>query len=734
MEIYPDGEQIPDEKVADWFAPPPGVPERFARSTLVVGARGAGKTILLRYHKERHHGIAIRLPLGGILSPIQKQLALGVLAEDLPPAIRAAAEGKASSLVALALAERIFRRGLPVGRGVVGQCLPDQIAVALGGQGDIGEDELRRTKAQIAAMPPGEFTPLASTNALASFVTEIGELCGTAGEPLLLLLDKADLAPRACMPLVLSLLDQPETYTAVVAMRPGHGSPGLYANSEVPVPGDHYDIVHLGQRPRTPEWESVVVRAVQAQLGSLDALTSDAHALMLVLARDSVRIALEVAARYLQSAESGREKEFYLALEDEQRQLTGAAKSIMRPDHEDFLSFVSQTRAQVVRRFGRIPGPVTIRAKPVQTTLFGGENRMDRMISAGLREGVLCSAEDQPWVPGVSMDVFEIHPIVLWTPRSEFWRPSNCEVVELPLTTSEVFNSGGGPPAAPKLFVIYRWNIQESQRFRQDVETRLHVFQGLERVRVEDGHVFGGADWPQAIRERIKQSNAVVADVTHLRPDVAFEVGFAHGLKKPIIPVVESVAHIGKLPEWLGGIQTCEYGTDEGYRNLLSSIRGQLDYQRRSQAPKRWTPNPDSVVWYGLRGWNREEYAQFKAATDREAMSFKYLTETDPGQMVAEYASGSSLLVLSLDGTDQDEFAHYLAGLVVAKPRAGYRRLVERRVLILQDKRRTGLMSDSLGRCYPIVRGIRDRQHLVQEVKDYAAELQRFLGAENAAS
>jgi len=77
-----DGEKIPDERVREIFRQPPGGPETFYRSSLVIGSRGVGKTTLLRYLKSIHEGIAVHISLHAELSSLTKQTGLGPMAFD----------------------------------------------------------------------------------------------------------------------------------------------------------------------------------------------------------------------------------------------------------------------------------------------------------------------------------------------------------------------------------------------------------------------------------------------------------------------------------------------------------------------------------------------------------------------------------------------------------------------------------------------------------------------------
>src|ERR1022692_4935567 len=94
--LWVDGEQIPDDRIEDIFHPPPGVPARFLRSALIVGARGVGKTTLFRYQKRVHCGVAVHISLATEFATLTRQTGFGPLATEVPKDIEPAIIGKAS--------------------------------------------------------------------------------------------------------------------------------------------------------------------------------------------------------------------------------------------------------------------------------------------------------------------------------------------------------------------------------------------------------------------------------------------------------------------------------------------------------------------------------------------------------------------------------------------------------------------------------------------------------------
>ena len=72
--------------------------------------------------------------------------------------------------------------------------------------------------------------------------------------------------------------------------------------------------------------------------------------------------------------------------------------------------------------------------------------------------------------------------------------------------------------------------------------------------------LLAGAAWVDEIARRIRTSDAVIADITRLNPNVMFELGMAHSLGKPLILLLSEDADID-LPTDLVGYQYLTYSS-----------------------------------------------------------------------------------------------------------------------------------------------------------------------------
>jgi nucleoside 2-deoxyribosyltransferase len=90
-----------------------------------------------------------------------------------------------------------------------------------------------------------------------------------------------------------------------------------------------------------------------------------------------------------------------------------------------------------------------------------------------------------------------------------------------------------------------------------------------------------GASWVDEVSRLVRESSAVIADVTRLNPNVMFELGLAHGLGKPVVLLLDEAASTS-LPSDLLGYQTLTYSAKN-----LSPLRDRLSRTVRQIAQRR---------------------------------------------------------------------------------------------------------------------------------------------------
>lgn len=295
--------------------------------------------------------------------------------------------------------------------------------------------------------------------------------------------------------------------------------------------------------------------------------------------------------------------------------------------------------------------------------------------------------------------------------------------------------SGGGPRAIalPKLFVAYRFDTKESKQFRQRLEVDIKNSDSLANVKVTDGHVETGESWPSEIRRRIKAARLVVADVTTLSPEVLFECGFAWGLNKTIMPVVEDSESASQLPSWLTELQITDFSTSKGRLQILDSVAKNISrtrFGRQRKPPPQ--PIPGKLIWLcgDTEFENYRDHAQQTATRHKLGM----VTEERPHSIdeakesLINEVSQASLMVACLNNSSSDPFIHFVTGVIVSKPTAGAaKRKLGRRVILAVPESISvdDVISDSARRCGNTVKVVACRQ-LNAELMSYGKMYKRY--------
>lgn len=684
---WPDAERIPEHLVRDVFKPPPAVPVRFGRSALVIGSRGSGKTLLFRYLKQIHPGFVTHIYLSTEFDSLTKA-GYGLLAQRYTDDGERQLSGKATTLIALAISDRFLRKALPVPRESLLTCLPEHFRK---GVPKIDIQWINHMRALINREPLISFDETAKMLPLVSFVTDAAEsnrgVCGTS----LFLFDRADVVPPPALLPVFELLDQSGPYTALVATRPGIGGISLARKCSVVVPGDFYDVEYLGLHPRSQAWMDLVNEALEAQFGQKYlSLPIDVRNCITVLSRDSIKVAIQLTSAYMDERCQDGVRTLLPLLEDIQDGYLTAAQRTLQAYVQDFKRTVKKIRDEVIKVQGVLtPGVVVNIRERVQPTLFSQTTSLDLLIDAALRSGAFCMIEGQRWIPGLRPRQVEVPPMLIWTRKYPLWTKTD-ELAEVSITASDLASQGGRKGVSPAIFIAYRMKFDKSRKFRDDVESRVNTYPGLELVSFLDGNVLPGQKWPSTIRNRIKAAVLAVGDVEGLRPDILFELGFAYGLGKMFIPAFENRPSMEDVPIWLKGRQMGAYGEEGGLGAIIAAIARQLsdpDFEKPATPPQ---PIPSLAVWLRSLDWNRHSQDQLHTLSSREGLDLVVYNDADlTNERNIRRAASASLLVVSLDSTLLDALMHYVVGAVISKPYAGRgQKQLLRRVVVLEQEPR----------------------------------------------
>lgn len=711
----------------DIYRDAPGMPSNFYRSSLIIGSRGVGKTTLLRYQKEIHEGIAIHISLATEFASITKQTGLGSWSAEWASELQPQIVGKAISLLALSLAERLLEKGIIIPTSFLAKFLPEELSNAVDASDIVS---VAHAKRMVAGTQLDSFSIVSNGEPLSSFVTELGEASQKHAGPLLLLLDRADMVfPPTLIP-VLELLDQSNQFIALVAMRPGIHWGQAVLGATLGVAGDHYNVVHLGTKPRSKDWTNFAEEAVEAQLSAqYKTVPEEIRSFIISLSRDSIKNALEMSARYLSVPRDAANKELEVAIQDAKENQLSAAQKTLQKYNVDFQQFIKKLRDSAIEERGKIDGPLilTVEALPAET-LFD-TSKWGKFVEAGLRCGGFCMLEDQRWVPGLEPTSIEIPPLLVWQKGDEIWGVENSAPISIQKQEKDVLKSfGGGSQKEPSIFVAFRMKFEESKELSKRLSKAIKSNPKLQRFNVVDGHTPGGASWPNVIRHRITSSKFVIGDVTGMRPDVLFELGYARSLRKTTIPVVARETERGNIPRWLRKTQIEHYHDENGIKNILTSIEMHLADPELAKVPKLPGAVPRLAVWMRNLDWNEDALKQFETIADREGIKHELFSDDELDEKAIHRGASASLLIVNLDGTEADGILHYICGAVVAKPKAGYQSASIKRKILILEKPGDGVSkfaADSLIQCHETVQVIM-LDDIVKELEKFAEEKRKF--------
>ena len=111
----------------------------------------------------------------------------------------------------------------------------------------------------------------------------------------------------------------------------------------------------------------------------------------------------------------------------------------------------------------------------------------------------------------------------------------------------------------------------EGRRVRDTVQCAVEEA-GFKVVQHRDA-IRPGAELTSSILDSIRQADLIVADVSRQNPNVLYEVGFAHALRKPTILLV-NIKSDSNLPSAFDGLQYIAYDV-ANLRRLADRVKSE---------------------------------------------------------------------------------------------------------------------------------------------------------------
>lgn len=424
--VPPDADKLPERIIEGTYVVPPNTESLFSRSTLLIGSRGSGKTFLLRHHRRTYSGPAYYVNLW----PTTEALARALGAAYLQHATTGSQEieAKAACLLLLAVYEELQKAGgSQLNRAALIAVFPASL------RDRVADDSTKSPRPALIAEPLDHFAGLPVTEQLPDILEDMIVSDHMDAAPYLLL-DRADDVPPAVLRIFLRLLDQSRGFLSVIAARPGFDA-GTNLLPFGSVPGDHFNLVHLGSSPYGASWRSFLSDAVHKYLAVSGYPPIPIPPWLPHFARDSARQAIELAQVVAHSGKtSDRLHDAVINRLDNDRKAlrirVAPQLAIHGVDFEALVAFVlrphksrlAESRVIIEADFGEGLDPFNI-----DTLALADPQLSERQLSflrataAALRTGGLHAPDGDPWYPGRRLSRFEVPPLLAWSGKADSW-------------------------------------------------------------------------------------------------------------------------------------------------------------------------------------------------------------------------------------------------------------------------------------------------------------------------
>jgi len=419
-----DGEKVSTEQIAQTHIPHPGVSDHFKRSTLLIGSRGVGKTFLLRHRKQTSHQGGIYVNLVDTLHSIARDAGIGgrslFFTEDQARRIRA----KTAALIASRVIELCIREAGESSSfdvALMEPLIPWKYRKPLSSNAS----NARKLRYAISTSSLSSWPAQDQTNIL---IDILGELAEVYPHNFAIFFDRAEDISIPSLAVLMQLLDQSVGALVVIAARPGLAQ--LISRDQDPtlIPGDHYDVVHVGANPYTASWQEFMESATRNYLAANEiTIPKDLQFRWVCgMARDSIRQAVNFA----QSAISGNAPAPFSERAEHMRaareQLLRIVRQQLVPEHADFRNVIDYVHhhTDITRRLSeQTPFHVLLHivGDAQQQSLLAEQDPLDDYVLRAVRGGALFYPPGYHWHPYEIPRTFELSPLLVWDGKNDTW-------------------------------------------------------------------------------------------------------------------------------------------------------------------------------------------------------------------------------------------------------------------------------------------------------------------------
>ena len=419
-----DGEKLSTRQIEETHVPHPGVSEHFKRSTLLIGSRGVGKTFLLRHRKQTSHPGGIYINLVDTLHSIARDAGIGgrslVFTEEQARRIRA----KTAALIAsraIELCVREIGEAIALSLTLLDPLLPSDLRMPLPAT-SVSTKALRFaiSTSSLSSWPAEDHTHI--------LTDLLSELANVYPHKLTIFFDRAEDVSIPSLGVLMQLLDQSVEALVVIAARPGVAQ--LLQRDQDPtlIPGDHYDILHVGVNPYEDSWQNFVESATRNYLAANEIAIPEGLGLRWTchMARDSIRQAVNFAQFAISTSTDVAFGQRITQMAAAREQLLRVVRQQLIPEHADFRNVIDHVHhhPRVSNRLSE-GSPFYILLRVVghspQQSLLGEKDPLSDYVLRAMRGGALFYPPNHHWHPYELPGVFELAPLLAWDGRNDQW-------------------------------------------------------------------------------------------------------------------------------------------------------------------------------------------------------------------------------------------------------------------------------------------------------------------------
>lgn len=417
-----DADKMSAAQLTATHVPQPEVPMRFARSTMIIGSRGCGKTFLLRHRKQTTHSGAIYISLKKTLSPVAKDTGLGGKALTYAPPLARQVRSKAAAIIAATALELCAKENggsLDTSLDVMTAILPPDLHT----KEPVTSESSRKLRHHISGLELEDWSGVDDGSLFHEVLEEIG---ASYPHQFALFFDRAEDVPLPAMPLLIGLLDQSFPHLTVIAARP-YISRLLSADVQPTLmAGDHYDLLHLGSSPYEDDWQEFMRAAVHTFLDANEIDRPENVSLDWVarLMRDCAREAMSIAQMALATSSPTQLELRQAKLADWRSQRLARTRAALYPAAPNFEAFVRRIQKQCGKALANDPQAevlVSFAEEEPQLSLLGPIEHKRGLLLDAMQADAVHYPPAASWRPYELPTTMELAPLLAWNGENLRW-------------------------------------------------------------------------------------------------------------------------------------------------------------------------------------------------------------------------------------------------------------------------------------------------------------------------